>query len=121
MRKQAWNYKSQIVPKNNSKGNLCYFKGCDNTNEDYGILLTLWTFSSLTKTLDGIIPTGIAIANYYDENMSTVFDFAIDFDLKIIFDGLFCTIGEYLPISMEESIDFDKLPRLTEEEFYSLA
>lgn len=131
MRKQAWNYKSQIVPKNNSKrnnqgGNIEYFKMLNQEDELFDVVYTIAMYSTLTKT-DKIEPTILSIGGG-EFDINSLKAFAIDLDLKMFgFKGeesgesVMFSIREYLPIVMEQSIDFDKLPRLTKEEFYSLA
>lgn len=128
MRKQAWNYKSQIVPKNDSKGNIEYFKMVSQEDELFGVVYTIAMYSTLTKT-DKIEPTVLSIGGGGEEfDINSLKAFAIDLDLKMFGfkdkksgESVMFSIREYLPIVMKQSIDFDKLPRLTEEEFYSLA
>lgn len=133
MRKQSWNYKSQIVPKNNSKGNnqggnIEYFKMVSQEDELFNVMYTIAMYSILTKT-DSIEPTILSIGGAGGEfDINSLKAFAIDLDLKVFGfkdeksgEYTVFSIREYLPIAMGQPIDFDSLPRLTEEEFYSLA
>lgn len=132
MRKQAWNYKSQIVPKNesknDSKGNFEYFKGVelrDDENLSHNVLYTILMYCAAIIKVDNIIGSPLM----FDLDQ-TIPDFGINLDQRICiphalengndFDG---TIEDYLNLlitSVGQEI-VDSLPRLTEEEFYSLA
>lgn len=134
MRKQAWNYKSQIVPKNDSKndskGNFEYFKGIesrDGENLSHNALYTILMYCSAIIKADNVI--GSPLMFQLDQ---TIPDFGINLDQRIYipdalengndFDG---TVGDYLNLLITNGSDgiqeiVDSLPRLTEEEFYSL-
>lgn len=138
MRKQAWNYKSQIVPKNDSKndskGNFEYFKGVesrDPENSSHNVLSTIFLYCATIIKVDNIIsPQAIILGLDLEQAIP---DFGINLDQQIhvpdglengnYFDG---TLGDYLNLFIINDSDgiqeiVDSLPRLTEEEFYSLA
>lgn len=133
MRKQAWNYKSQIVPKNDSKGNFEYFKGVelkDPENLSHNVLSIIFMYCATIIKVDNIIsPQAIMLGLDLDQ---TIPDFGINLDQQIhipggsgtenYFDG---TLGDYLNLLITNGTDgiqeiVDSLPRLTEEEFYSV-
>lgn len=133
MRKQAWNYKSQIVPKNDSKGNFEYFKGVelkDPENLSHNVLSIIFMYCATIIKVDNIIsPQAIMLGLDLDQ---TIPDFGINLDQRMFIpDSLengidfVGTTGDYLNLLITNGPDgiqeiVDSLPRLTEEEFYSV-
>lgn len=130
MRKQAWNYKSQIVPKNESKGNNqrenIEYINCKGIPENILGYMMYMLYSAITiKTNKTIQPAGIVLN---DENfdITKVEAFSTDLSQKMTLDpeGLVTLKYMYDQLFQQElgsDIYVDSLPRLTEEEFYSLA